>query len=557
MAQILPRDLPPVPGGVLNPNAAIVGDDGTGVYRPTPQQIADAGAPINSKSDAEAGIVNTGRMTPLRVKQAIDALGVSQDVLASSSGGAMVGTENSRAVTGPAILTATDALSTTTPNADFWDGPDTDRLTNMIADLGYVRMRDRAHTLEDSLSIPSGATGRQLWAGQGMESSRIQCVGMTGKPAIKLASTSGLYRITMRDFRIYGDCDTALDLSGLTTGNDQIYGSSFENLWLESAAGSCVKADNNFSCDYTNVHVSSTGGHGFELKGDIVRTLTNCYAHNVGSGKAGYRIWGQANLIGCNGLDSKSTNDIWGDFGARAGTDAQDSQYVINLIGCNIEDFNTIGIQLRYIGSLITMGCNWVGKASTAVTALVSGASYQEAGWTWVDRGGRWLPKGGSSVTNNYRLQSKADARLLDVGNSLIGSGHWRNTAAGVSYDPPNITTNLPASNTPATRYDSLDYKRSYGFDLQVPVLWTANATTFAVTRIENVRTANTGATSFATATGGELGQKLNIIVQDANTTITHGTGANNFTTTSGANITAANGGVYTFIFNGTRWMQV
>lgn len=93
MAQILPRDLPPVPGGVLNPNSAIVADDGSGVFRPTPAQVADAGAPINTQAEAEAGVVNTGRMTPQRVKQAIDALGVSQDVLASPTGGEMVGFE--------------------------------------------------------------------------------------------------------------------------------------------------------------------------------------------------------------------------------------------------------------------------------------------------------------------------------------------------------------------------------------------------------------------------------------------------------------------------------
>jgi len=91
MAQILPRDLPPVPGGTVNPAAANIIDDGSGVFRATPQQIADAGAPINSQAQAEAGLVNTGRMTPLRVNQAIAALGVSQAVLASPTGGGMVG----------------------------------------------------------------------------------------------------------------------------------------------------------------------------------------------------------------------------------------------------------------------------------------------------------------------------------------------------------------------------------------------------------------------------------------------------------------------------------
>jgi hypothetical protein len=522
---------------------------------------ANTSAGLAATTDGEGFAVDNGDGT---VTVYLNNSGVADEqrtlattaALADATGASMVGVQNPRSgtVSRNVYEVLADFLT-----VEWWgavgDGTTDDTLAiqAMIDAVGYFKLSQKTYKITDSLTIPAGGPYNRLWSGRGMQASALLCDGMTGLPALKLESPTGLYRVTMRDFRIYGDCDTALDLSGLA-GGDQIYASSFSDLWLESAAGSCIKADNNFSCDFTNVHVSSTGGHGFELKGDIVRTLTNCYAHVVGTGMAGYRIWGQANLIGCNGLDG---GQIWGDFGARSTVDTVDSQYVINMVGCNIEDFTLIGIRLRYIGSLVTLGCNWVGKASTAVTALVSGADYQEAGWTWVDRGGRWLPKSGSSVTNNYRLQSKTDARLLDVGNSLIGAAHWRNTAAGVSYNPPNITTNLPASNTPATRFDMLDYARSYGFNLQVPTLWTVNATTFAVTRISAVRTANSSATSFATATGGELGQRLVIIVQDANTTITHGTGANQFTTTSGSNITAANGGVYEFVFNGTLWRQV
>ena len=91
MANILPRDLTAIPGGTVNPSAAMIVDNLDGVFQATPANIVDSGAPVNSQGEAEAGAVNTGRMTPLRVKQAIDALGVSQDVLASPAGGEMVG----------------------------------------------------------------------------------------------------------------------------------------------------------------------------------------------------------------------------------------------------------------------------------------------------------------------------------------------------------------------------------------------------------------------------------------------------------------------------------
>lgn len=90
---VLPRDLTGVPAGTVNVNSALIVDDGSGVYKATPEEVTNAGSPINSQAEAEAGIVNTGRMTPLRVKQAISALGVSQAVLASSVGAGMVGAQ--------------------------------------------------------------------------------------------------------------------------------------------------------------------------------------------------------------------------------------------------------------------------------------------------------------------------------------------------------------------------------------------------------------------------------------------------------------------------------
>ncbi|ALC11204.1 hypothetical protein [Sphingopyxis sp. 113P3] len=91
MANVLPRDLTSVPDGEVNPNSAVIVDDGSGVFKSTPAQLVASGFPIASQSEAEAGAVNNKAMTPQRVAQAIDALGVSQAVLASSTGAEMVG----------------------------------------------------------------------------------------------------------------------------------------------------------------------------------------------------------------------------------------------------------------------------------------------------------------------------------------------------------------------------------------------------------------------------------------------------------------------------------
>lgn len=98
MAQILPRDLTGVPDGTVNPDAAIIVDDGSGVWKGTPAQLVASGFPIASQPESEAGVVNNKAMTPQRVSQAINALGVSKAVLESPVGGEMVGIDNGSTV---------------------------------------------------------------------------------------------------------------------------------------------------------------------------------------------------------------------------------------------------------------------------------------------------------------------------------------------------------------------------------------------------------------------------------------------------------------------------
>lgn len=85
MATIRPDQLP---GAVeVNPASAIPVDDGAKVEKATPLQLVDSATPLATQSDAKTGTDNTKRVTPLRVKQAIDALGVSAENLASTDTG--------------------------------------------------------------------------------------------------------------------------------------------------------------------------------------------------------------------------------------------------------------------------------------------------------------------------------------------------------------------------------------------------------------------------------------------------------------------------------------
>ena len=88
MAIIRPKDLPAAVS--VADTAAIPLDTGSAVEKGTPSQIVDAAIPLASQAEAEAGADNTKRVTPLRVKQAIDVLGVSAVNLASTDAGTAV-----------------------------------------------------------------------------------------------------------------------------------------------------------------------------------------------------------------------------------------------------------------------------------------------------------------------------------------------------------------------------------------------------------------------------------------------------------------------------------
>lgn len=71
MANIRPKDLPAAPS-VTNAVALVI-DTGADVQKATPLQIMDAGRPLASQVEAEAGTDNAKIMSPLRVAQAVTA----------------------------------------------------------------------------------------------------------------------------------------------------------------------------------------------------------------------------------------------------------------------------------------------------------------------------------------------------------------------------------------------------------------------------------------------------------------------------------------------------
>ena len=160
-------------------------------------------------------------------------------------------------------------------------------------------------------------------------------------------------------------------------------------------------------------------------------------------------------------------------------------------------------------------------------------------------------------------------------------TGNGSNTTFTLSGDPAAIA-NLDVSINGVTQVPFTDYTFSgttlttttavpnyavmlvkfkqvlpIGFIQHAPVTWTANATTFPVTGQNVVKTANTVATAFLTATGGTEGHQLTLIIRDANTTVNHGTSTNQFNLIGATNLVCADLDVLQFVYNGVGWKQI
>lgn len=416
----------------------------------------------------------------------------------------------------------------------------------MIAPIGDFELQN---PLIIRQAITSSGT---LWKGSGMEQTRFNCVNMVGKSAIQLESSSGLYRITMRDFQIDGDCGSAIYLE--TSG--ELFQSHFENLVLRCGAGDCFFAERHFSTSWYNVHTQSQGGNGFALQGGNSTALINCYAHNIpAAGKAGYKIKGGATLIACNGLDSGET---WGIFGADIANDGENVIYRISIIGGNAEEFTETGIKTRFQGSIYMENFAMLAP-SAAVTPTFDG--YVEmncSSSTLVRNSGTWVSKG-SVIQNLAQVKTNGNQFRIELNQEDAPEPEYEQGGLLYKAATAGRTNEVTAFGIRAQNFNLIDCERNYGFNVQLPVTWTANTTSFNVSGRHNVETANTLATQLRSATGFVDQQDLFICINDSNTTVVHfGGGAGQFRLKSGANETPAQGDVYHFkMFDGVTWSQV
>lgn len=150
-------------------------------------------------------------------------------------------------------------------------------------------------------------------------------------------------RPNFHDFSITGDnaSGIALNFGAIT---NQVYNGKLSNMYLQ-AGGNAIFSPASFSMLYENLAGFSYNDNTFRVECGPATTWLNCYAVATGVGKAGYRLIGGINLIGCNGLND---GDYWGVFGQDpTATDGFQNDFPasgndypqILLTNCNIEDY--------------------------------------------------------------------------------------------------------------------------------------------------------------------------------------------------------------------------
>jgi hypothetical protein len=183
--------------------------------------------------------------------------------------------------------------------------------------------------------------------GAGQDASVFQFLPASASTAPAFTTSALTYfKPTWSNFSIQSTVSTGKCIN-FNNVSSEVYAGSFTNIKLHSI-GTCMYIPRIFSFKFDSVGLSSTNDHGCIVACGPAVTWINCYAYNCGASKAGYRLAGGINMIGCNGIDS---GGYWGIFGCNIGasdgfqSDFPSTDYPdINLDGCNVEFFEHGGI---------------------------------------------------------------------------------------------------------------------------------------------------------------------------------------------------------------------
>lgn len=171
--------------------------------------------PIATQAEAEAGTANDKTMTPLRTKQAIDTLGVSQAALAAPSGGEMVGFQRTGGIarTVARVLLETWRVTDFMTEAEIADATSGTGALDVTAAIqtavngliaeggGELIFPNGLFKITDAITVDTGVASIGIILTGAGRGTRIKQTG-AGKNAFQWSETQVLFNSGMRDLQI-------------------------------------------------------------------------------------------------------------------------------------------------------------------------------------------------------------------------------------------------------------------------------------------------------------------------------------------------------------------
>lgn len=415
-------------------------------------------------------------------------------------------------------------------------------IQRMVDVMGYFKLNAANYNIQDEILFNGSVNSYgSKWSGEGKEKSFIICSNMNGKSAIRY-TTGGLCRVSFQDFKIDGDCQTCLSFPDTTL----VYQSTFERLWLNSV-GVCFKIDRPFSTTIRNVELGSETNHAIESFGGNTFKLDTVYAHKVGEGCAGFRIYGKATLDNCNGIDETEGNKYWGWFG----NSASGNSYNVTLRNCNAEDFGTDGaIKTEHFGSLSIYASSFLPRHSGTFDNIIQMATSGN-NKIYIDLNTTVASKGATLSGNSY-------IKAGDLKSGVSFSPNFIDFSIGSNvYNMPSIAMNYPSFGRTALTIDSLYSENDYSFARPRVKTIPSGAITVETNGFGTLQTSNSSATTLQTITPVIDGARVALLIKDNNTTIANNTGGTGrIILRSGVDDIKSSGDVIMLVGNSGRWAE-
>ena len=266
-----------------------------------------------------------------------------------------------------------------------------------------------------------------------------------------LVNKAALTCVVMDNLGIVGDAST---LDGITQASGTtVCESRFENVSVY-VGGRAFYLFWEFNIQLINCQCSSYNNNVFELNGGNTTLLQGCYAHQVPSGKYGYRIYATGHLDSCTGIDSSNGGD-WGLFGANTTSgDPVNENFNVIVTNCDVEDFNNTGLRFRGSGIARIQGGAITSKSSGTYMAEV----YVEYTGGLIIIENVAFYQQGATRTAKAAIYVVTDSHIIMIGNCTAPQYDWQGTLVTL----PIVSSTYPAYLQRAVNINNLDVSQLY-----------------------------------------------------------------------------------------------